>query len=543
MPLPECQVKIAVADESLPEAGQAAISVVLILGLFLVGILALAVDFTNIWFHRQAAGAAADAACQAGAMDLLVKASGVTLSSAGFTAGTPGDCVSNSSATMCAYAAFNGYSGTGLVSGAASNSVSWTFPSSVTGVTTPPAVQTAYPFLKVSIVENVGTYFLSILNGAKYQELNVACTCGIVQSKVAAPMVVLNPTIAGSFSTSGGGVLKIVGGPQRSVQVNSTSSTAVQLSSSGLLDLSTGGPNQTGGNIGIFGGPSTAPTSGYTGGSTGLWKPGSTPIPDPFGGVPPPASIASIAPSTGTKGKSVPYLTDGCPDHSGNGCVEYGPGYYPSGLNVAGGSTTAIFLPGIYYLNGDLAANAGNTLRNAKPAGSQRTDGVMFYFLTGSFKFAGGTGTPNPSVIDNVSSSDLTCDGNPPPSALNIGTSLPGNVLIAQCTQNGTYWDSGSDTTDSRGTPGSRGILAFQDHANTNQPTFGGGGALAFSGAMYFHSTGFLDVLSLQGGAGTGTLILGLIIADQVSIGGGGTISLALTPLPSTDLLKVAVLQ
>jgi hypothetical protein len=60
---------------------------------------------------------------------------------------------------------------------------------------------------------------------------------------------------------------------------------------------------------------------------------------------------------------------------------------------------------------------------------------------------------------------------------------------------------------------------------------------------MYFHSTGFLDVLSLQGGAGTGTLILGLIIADQVSIGGGGTISLALTPLPSTDLLKVAVLQ
>ncbi|SRR5258708_7381208 len=71
MPLPECQVKIAVAHESLPEGGQAAISVVLILGLFLVGILALAVDFTNIWFHRQAAGAAADAACQAGAMDLF----------------------------------------------------------------------------------------------------------------------------------------------------------------------------------------------------------------------------------------------------------------------------------------------------------------------------------------------------------------------------------------------------------------------------------------------------------------------------------------
>lgn len=48
------------------ESGQAAISLVLILGLFLLGVLGFAVDFTNMWFHRQAATAAADAACQAG---------------------------------------------------------------------------------------------------------------------------------------------------------------------------------------------------------------------------------------------------------------------------------------------------------------------------------------------------------------------------------------------------------------------------------------------------------------------------------------------
>jgi hypothetical protein len=124
-----------------------------------------------------------------------------------------------------------------------------------------------------------------------------------------------------------------------------------------------------------------------------------------------------------------------------------------------------------------------------------------------------------------------------------MGTTLPGNVLIAQCSQYGTYWDSGGDTTDSRGNPGTRGLLAFQDHANANQPSFGGGGGLAFSGALYFHSTGFSDVLSLSGNAGTGTFILGEIIADQVSIGGGGTIALALSPLPSTNLLKAAVLQ
>jgi hypothetical protein len=540
MILHDCQLEIDVAEESLPEAGQAAISVVLMLSLFLLGILAFAVDFTNIWFHRQAAGAAADAACQAGAMDLLGKASGVTLSATGFTAGTPSDCVSNKSSTICAYAAFNGYNGSGLVNGAASNSVSWTFPSSVTGVTTPPAAQVTYPFLKVSITENVGTYFLSLLKGARYLTLNVACTCGIVQSKVAAPMVVLHPSMAGSFSTSGGGVLKIVGGPQRSVQVNSTSPTAVQLSSSGLLDLTTGGPHQTGSNIGILGGPSVAPTAGYAGGATSLWKSGVSPVPDPFGGVPPPNSIKTIAPSTGTKGTSVPYHTDGCPDS--NGCVEYGQGYYPSGINIAGGSTTAIFLPGIYYLNGDLSANATNTLRNAKPAGYQRTDGVMFYFFSGSFRFAGATGTS--TSLDAVDPADLTCDGSPPPPSLGISGPLQGNVLIAQCTQNGTYWDSVSDnTTDSRGTPGSRGILAFQDHANLNSPSFGGGGGLAFSGALYFHAADFSDVLSLSGNAGTGTFILGEIIADQVSIGGAGTIGLALSPVASTEVLKAAVLQ
>src|SRR5258708_11263801 len=71
MTLHKIRTDIRALDGRSSEAGQAAISVVLILGLFLVGILALAVDFTNIWFHRQAAGAAADAACQAGAMDLF----------------------------------------------------------------------------------------------------------------------------------------------------------------------------------------------------------------------------------------------------------------------------------------------------------------------------------------------------------------------------------------------------------------------------------------------------------------------------------------
>ncbi len=58
------------------EAGQASILVVLMLSLFLLAVLAFAVDYTNIWFQRQQMQTAADAACQAGAMDIYQLASG-----------------------------------------------------------------------------------------------------------------------------------------------------------------------------------------------------------------------------------------------------------------------------------------------------------------------------------------------------------------------------------------------------------------------------------------------------------------------------------
>jgi Flp pilus assembly protein TadG len=54
------------------ESGQALVFMVLALSLFLLGAGALCVDMSNLWFHRQAAQNAADAACTAGAMDLPV---------------------------------------------------------------------------------------------------------------------------------------------------------------------------------------------------------------------------------------------------------------------------------------------------------------------------------------------------------------------------------------------------------------------------------------------------------------------------------------
>src|SRR5207248_7935672 len=57
-----------------PESGQVMLFTVLALGLFLIGAMAFAVDLSYMWLNRQSAQTAADAACTAGAMDMLVGA-------------------------------------------------------------------------------------------------------------------------------------------------------------------------------------------------------------------------------------------------------------------------------------------------------------------------------------------------------------------------------------------------------------------------------------------------------------------------------------
>jgi hypothetical protein len=538
------------------EEGQAAFSVILLLGLISCGILGFAVDLTNMWFHRESARAAADAACQAGAIDLLSGQSGMSNTGWGFTQGTAGTCVGSPNATMCAYAADNGYDGKGLSTTTNSNAVSWTFPTSVPGATG----AGINPFLKVTVSENVRTYFMGLLSSNNYQTLNVDSTCGVVQVKEPAPMVVLNPTVSGAFYYTGGGELDIVGGPSRGLQVNSSSATAISWAASAIINQSTGGPNGTGSDVAIVGGPSSIPSNGssagFNGGTTGSWKTAVTPISDPFGSVGVPTSVKSITPVYTTSGRWVAYGVDGCPDHNSPAyvgqdssyhnlpanCIEFSPGYYPSGLTLPNNYSTVIFMPGIYYLNGSLVASGSNILRMAAPAGTAQTDGLMFYFLTGSLNFSGCTGCSGGN-IDNVDTSALSCDGSYPVSALGMGTSIGGNVLWAQCAANGTYWDPGLDTSDTRGSPGSRGILVFQDHTDSTQPAFTGSGQLSFSGALYFHSNNYGDVLSLNGGTSSGTYIVGEIITDQVQLTGSGKIKLALNPAATTNMAKVAILE
>jgi len=110
------------------ERGQALLLLLLALGIFLMGAVALTVDISNAWLHRQAAQNAADAACTAGSMDMLVDAQGGATGHQGFTIGTQFNCSSGSAATPCNYAAFNGYDSSG--SATSGNLVTVSFPGS-----------------------------------------------------------------------------------------------------------------------------------------------------------------------------------------------------------------------------------------------------------------------------------------------------------------------------------------------------------------------------------------------------------------------------
>lgn len=576
------------------EGGQAVIGLLLLFACITFAGLAFAIDFANLWFHRQATQSAADAACQAGVLDLLGMAGGLQLNSKGFTPGTASDCTTNSSATMCAYAGFNGYDGSGpqpaTNTSSAWNTVSWTFPSSVPGTTAPPSTMTSTPYLQVTVKESVKTFFLGIFNASSYLPVSSSCTCGLAQVKEAAPIVVLNPTVSGALTYGGSTTLNIIGGPQRAVQVNSTSSTAIACSPSGVINTSSGGPGSpgTGSDVGVVGAESMAQNGcaggggykGFNGGTTGNWRSSVIPVADPYGSLSAPISVktSSLVPvtynsSTGTYYSWVGYGIDGCPDHNSpayggpgvaTNCAEFAPGYYPSGIPLPNSYSTVIFLPGVYYVNGSLSPGGSNTIRVALPCWSSytsgysaaacspvasasslkytTTQGVMFYFSnSGTFTVSGGA---SGDTIDNVPASALTCDGSAPNSSLGMPSSgLVGNVLWAQCTQNGTYWDSGGDTSDSAGSPGNRGILMFQDHADTTNPALSGSGQLAYGGSLYFHSSSNSDVLALSGGTGTGSYILGNIVADRITLSGSGSIGMQLNPKPSTYMLKATTFQ
>src|SRR4051812_8679412 len=165
------------------ESGQAAVFLVLAMGIFLVGGIGFVVDGANLWFHRQSAQTAADAACTAGAMDLLSTAAGASIPNASdwignsfLCSGTTGggsNQTSNSTFPPCQYAGFNGYSGTGLQGVQVSFPTSGTISAATTCPTSTPyssssptvcaADAVSAPYMQLQVMDNVPTTFIRLL--------------------------------------------------------------------------------------------------------------------------------------------------------------------------------------------------------------------------------------------------------------------------------------------------------------------------------------------------------------------------------------------
>ncbi len=565
------------------EAGQAMLFILLVMGIFLLGALCFAFDMSNMWFHRQAAQTAADAACAAGAMDILVDAQGGATGRQGFTLGTAYSCTTASTDSVCSYAAKNGYNSNNAFPG---NLVSVTFPTTAaTGA--PPGVDDstctacgAFPFIRVDIVDHVQTFFLGLLNGSTTQDLRSFSTCGVELATAPIPLIVLDPrnTDGATLSTQGNPVISIYGGPQRSIEVNSSYTGAVNIGGSAQIDLSQGGPATppTGSDLGTFGGPTTAP-SGFLPGTTGHWIAPAAPINDPFATVPAPAQPSHVGTIT-----SVAPGVNGCPATGVNGCDEYSPGYYPgpTGIQVSGPGGPnlhpAIFDPGIYYVVGGFSADSNSCLRPSTAVGDG-SGGTMFYFAdTNSISVAANSGKKCPAAsstyFNTTSGTGSLLYGAKCTNASSIPGNLPaslnGSVLLGPCQAPtvstlcapncGINYGDPQGTADPIGEQ--RGFLFFQNRAKnaSTNPQWQGGGQFLLSGTMYFHqcktsgsdtgtgcstASAYNDSVLLGGNSGSGTYVLGQIVADQIRLGGTSGLTMDLNPSTVFSTLKASIFQ
>src|SRR2546426_7074784 len=202
-----------------PQQGQAFLIIVIFIAFFLLAVLGLATDYSQVWAHRQMAQGAADAACQAGAADVFLKGTDPTGNIPGvdfsWIDGSTFDCSARPNSVPCMYASFNGYSG---------SNVSVSFPSSLPGVSGIPSgfPTVANPYIKVTVTDPVATYFTRIASSIRTVNVKASAACGLSPVITPVPLVVLHRTAKPSFNLNGGALATILGGPPRSIQVDSS---------------------------------------------------------------------------------------------------------------------------------------------------------------------------------------------------------------------------------------------------------------------------------------------------------------------------------
>src|SRR5882724_4043992 len=495
------------------ERGQALLLVVVAMSLVLIAALGLVMDGAQIYAHRQMAQDAADAAAQAGIMSIFT-GTNVTGGSPFGTGTSPGahTCTTTDTITPCVYARNNQFGQT------ASDTIVISYPKTAPGVNlaNSPDPANTTNLIQVNITRNLKTGIMGML-GSATSKVTAVAVAAVVDVVNPVPILVMHPTLSGSFAINGTPTITICGGPSRSIQVNSSSTTSISLSGgSNTVDLSRAGPfdsgtctTGTGADFGDFGGPVTYPGTLLTG--VGTYIQPASPIDDPLLTVPAPA----VPGTAGTKTTINPLdlVRHGCP--GGQTCVLYSAGLYATGIDVK--NEFAIFTPGIYYISGggfQMESNSAAIMDTtaATPTGFSN-HGMLVYNTGGAvgdvFNFTSNAGSKGPITL--VGSDDSS-----------------------------VY----------------KGILFFQDrgsvaHVGNKGHILQGGGTISLTGTIYTTNTKVTmkadathyQTLQLQGNPGSTTTIIGEIIADTLSLGGSAAIKMNLNPNSSLHIRQVALVR
>ncbi len=485
------------------EKGQAIMLVLVALSLFLIAGLGLAIDGSNLYAHRQMLQAGADSAAQAGIMSIFNASNTGTnaFGSASFT------CTTTDVRTPCYYGRQNGVGST------TADTVVVDFPTSAPGVSLSAA--DTPNLIQVTITRSVSTGLIRMV-APSAATVKAAATAAIVDVVAPVPILVLHPTLSNSFSTNGGPQVQICGGPTRSVQVNSSSTTAVSLDNNATVDLSKAGPADpgdcstgTGADFGTFGGPAAKP-GGISLGTTGKYIQPSSPILDPLASVAAP-TVPAAAPAKAALGNGV----CGCPASPGKACNLYYPGLYATGINVK--NETAVFTPGLYYM---------------QSSGFQSAANGDIYMATVGCNPGSGVIAADPSTGSGIV---VYITGNNAGDTVNVGAN--GSVTLVGSPAASVY----------------KGMLFFGDRGTTVQKShsLGGGGALSLIGTIYLTNRlsdmtttpGVYQAVSFSGHAGSSTHIIGEIIVDTLSLGGNSGITMTLNPNAVLHIRQVALVK
>ena len=507
------------------EDGQAIILVALAMSIFLIGAVGLAIDGSHLFSQRQMAQTAADAAAQAGMMSVFNGTN--TAGTAAFTASGSFACTTTDARTPCAYANRNGFGGS------AGDTVTIDFPATSTVAGVNFSTNPSFPavLIRATVQRSVNTTLMGLL-GPTASTVQATAMAAIIAVQSAAPILVMHPTLANALSLSGTPAIQICGGPNHSIQVNSSAGTlypgvAVSTGGNSSIDLSHAGPPDpgdcttgTGADFSVVGGPTSSPSS-IAYGSTGSYDPLAPVMQDPLRNVAPPP----VPTKPGTQQFLGQGLTraDGvtCPASATKNCTVLSPGLYTGANSLSNLKlTTVLFKPGIYYIQGGtqgggLSCTANCNMAMATGAAADGTTGT-------------NTGWTGNILIYNTGPAANPTNAGP----INIGAN--GSVSLVGSPANSSYL----------------GILFFQDRSSVAQShSMGGGGSLSLVGTIYLTNplatmtadpTHYQSV-SLQGGSGSSTLIQGEVIVGTLSMGGnaGITMNLSSIPLPLDQVALV----